>query len=438
MCAAACALALGLAAAGAARGANDEAQANSHDAAWLSAWVAHCQSIYTATSKTTGFVLEVGDSITHANPYAQWPRYGTHTASDDQALCSWVNASAWGSNNSDYTVLNGWWLAAADTNGNRGMTATSGVTTGEYLSGDGNGGTAMPALTNQHSAQSAVADGSTYSNNLNLTTVAAAFQNAQFAVLMLGSNDCDHGVDEGTFIGNIGQIVTILEGQHIVVILSTIPPNPSSGADTLRASYNTGLAGYAQSHGLPLIDFCAEVLARQPEPACFGTLIDAGDPHPTAYSPDGTTYNSASDPYADGGSSTTHTTGAAATEVGYLLRSWLTVQKLKEVQADVVNGAATTTGTATSTGTGTATATATGTSGSTGTATATGSDDVDRDLREHDGWRHGRGPPERRRLGSGRGRLRTQRRKRALLIGLCAALFRARRRQGDVTPPSPL
>jgi len=47
-------------------------------------------------------------------------------------------------------------------------------------------------------------------------------------------------------------------------------------------------------------------------------------------------YRADSDPYADGGDALTHTTGAAPLNVGYLLRSWLVVQKLKEVRAHVL------------------------------------------------------------------------------------------------------
>src|SRR5437773_890085 len=70
---------------------NDKQQANSYDDAWESAWVTHCRSILSGgTGKTAGFVLEVGDSITHANPYSQWPRYGSGKTSEDTTLCNWA------------------------------------------------------------------------------------------------------------------------------------------------------------------------------------------------------------------------------------------------------------------------------------------------------------------------------------------------------------
>src|SRR3989442_2195827 len=53
---------------------NDKTRANSYDDAWENAWVTHCRTIYSTSGKTSGFVLQVGDSITHSNPYSQWPR----------------------------------------------------------------------------------------------------------------------------------------------------------------------------------------------------------------------------------------------------------------------------------------------------------------------------------------------------------------------------
>jgi hypothetical protein len=116
------------------------------------------------------------------------------------------------------------------------------------------------------------------------------------------------------------------------VVLSTIPPHSSN--NTLAQQYNTQIRSYASSHGLPLIDFYAEILARQPVNYA-STLMVAGDVHPSG---DRAGYTVGSDPYANGGDPATHKTGAAAAEVGYLLRSWLSAQKLKEVRSFVVQG----------------------------------------------------------------------------------------------------
>ncbi|MBI3857471.1 MAG: hypothetical protein HY293_17445, partial [Planctomycetes bacterium] len=162
---------------------NDKTRANSYDDAWEANWKTHCQTVLGGGGgKTAGLVLQIGDSITHANPYSQWPRYGAGKTAEDNAVCVWSLATvAFPGTNSDPTSINGFYLAAADTSGNRGMTASGGLATDEFLSGNGNGGTAMPSDTNQTTARAKVADGSTYTANLHITTVANAFPNAQFA-----------------------------------------------------------------------------------------------------------------------------------------------------------------------------------------------------------------------------------------------------------------
>lgn len=310
---------------------NDKAQANGYDDAWEQAWVNHCRTVYTTTGKTTGFVLQVGDSITHSNPYSQWPRYGAGQTAEDQALVAWCMATSWGAGNSDTANKNGWYLAAADTSGTRGMTAASGISTDEYLSGNGNGGTAMPLTGNTATAQGYVADGATYTANLQIDTVAAAFADAQFAVLMLGTNDVTAGRLATDFIADLTALVDILEAANIVVILSTIPPY--QGQTATVDAYNVKIRAFAQSRGLPLIDYHAEIMARDATP--FDSLISNDGIHPSA-SAGG--YGAADDPYTPGGDPATHTTGTAALNSGYLLRSWLTVQKLKEVKDYVADG----------------------------------------------------------------------------------------------------
>jgi MYXO-CTERM domain-containing protein len=301
---------------------NDKTQANSYDDAWESAWVTHCRTIYSTSGKTAGFVLQVGDSITHANPYSQWPRSGSGKTAEDTSILTWCMSSSWNSgSNTDLTNKNGWYLAAADTSGQRGMTASGGLDTGEFLSGNGNGGNAMPA-----SPGSVVADGVNYVGNLNVAAVVAAFGDAQFAVLMLGTNDANGAMSTSTYSTNLASIVSALEGQNIVVVVSTVPPSTQFDV----TPYNAAIRSYAQTHGLPLIDYYAEILARQPV-NWSTTLISSDGIHPS-------TVNSAADPYTPGGDPTTWTTGDNCLNDGYLLRSWLTVQKLKEVKLYVADG----------------------------------------------------------------------------------------------------
>lgn len=307
---------------------NDKTRANSYDDAWEANWKAHCQSVLSgATGKTAGLVLQVGDSITHSNPYSQWPRYGAGKTAEDNAVCVWAMTTvAFPATNNDPTNTNGFYLAAADTSGNRGMTASSGIDTTEFVTGNGNGGTAMPADTNQSSAAAKVADGTTYTNNLNITTVANAFPNAQFAVLMLGTNDLGAGRATSAFIADLTTIIDALELKKIAVVLSTIPPRVSADA----TAYNAAIRSLAQSKSLPLIDLYAEILARRPGVTWQNTLIQGDGIHPSSV-------NSAADPYTPGGNAATHTTGDNCLSDGYLLRSWLTMQKLKEVKSYVID-----------------------------------------------------------------------------------------------------
>lgn len=312
---------------------NDAAQANSYDNPWEAAWVAHSRSLYRTTGKTAGFVLEIGDSITHSNPYSQWPRLGSGQTPEDAALLAWCRAASWGSGNADTSNKNGWYLAAADTSGSRGMTASSGIDASELLSGTGNGGAAMPAQTDPAAARALVADGASYPGNLQIATVAAAFEDAQFALLMIGTNDASAGRPAAAYAADFAALVDALEARNIVPILSTLPPHYN--AESLVLAYNAAIASLAQTRGLPLIDFHAEILARRPGTSWNGTLLNLDDVHPTA---SGAGYSSSSDPYTPGGNPASHTTGDACLNAGYLLRSWLAVQKLKEVKLYVADG----------------------------------------------------------------------------------------------------
>jgi hypothetical protein len=319
---------------------NNETQANSYDNAWKSAWVNHCRSIYTATGKTAGFVLEIGDSITWSTAYAEWPRQGTSSATsdspDDAAIFTWAMTTAWTGTSTDTTSKNGWFLSSENTTADRSVTAAGGITAVEYVSGTGNFGssTAMPTDSTQAAAATDLVNTSIV-YNLQINTVAAAFGDAQAAVVMLGTNDANQADGTTAYAAALTSIVGALEAQNIVVILSTIPP--STKVDV--TPYNAQIRGYAQSHGLPLIDFYEEILARQPT-NWSTTLISSDGIHPTGSGTgtSGTAWTSSSDPYAQGGNPATNATGEACTVVGYLLRSWLTVQKLKEVLSFVVQG----------------------------------------------------------------------------------------------------
>src|SRR6185503_3075407 len=169
---------------------------------------------------------------------------------------------------------NGLHLAMVDI-GPRSMTAAGGITTNQYRTGAGHGavGSDMPATTDTTTARSYLLD-TKYEGNLNIATVAAAFRNAQFAVVMLGTNDVGQGRPVGDFMTDLQVIVSTLEAEHIAVVLSTIPPHYDTvNKNPLVIQYNDAIRTYCKDHFLPLIDFYAEILARRPNTSWNGTLM---------------------------------------------------------------------------------------------------------------------------------------------------------------------
>src|SRR5687767_4379898 len=73
-----------------------------------------------------GVVLHIGDSITHANPYGQWARWGGGRTDADLAVLKWMHLGA-----DDDT--DGWYLARADLPAGRSYTAAGGLTMEQLL-----------------------------------------------------------------------------------------------------------------------------------------------------------------------------------------------------------------------------------------------------------------------------------------------------------------
>ena len=305
-------------------------RANSYDNGWESQWIAHARQVLSGAVKTDGFVLQIGDSITHSRAYGLWAASPTGATNSDLATIQWAHAQTWSPSEQDVNNRNGWYLAGADTTGWRGMTALSGVSIPELFLGCCNGGgSGMPASSSTAEAQSIVAN-PIYVSDLQIDTVIAAFSDAQFAVVMLGTNEPANAQN----LAYLTAILDKLEDQHIVPILSTIPPRAGAESDSTIA-FNSAIVQLAQSRALPLIDFYQEVLLRRPGTTWFGTLISTDGIHPTGANAD---YTANSNPYLPGGDPASQTTGDALLNVGYLLRTWLTVQKLAEVKQKVLNG----------------------------------------------------------------------------------------------------
>jgi len=262
----------------------DAARANSYDDAWESAWVAKIKTILSTPvsgiTKTGGKVLQVGDSMTYSFAYGDWARHKTGATASDLDTINWMHAGAFDS-------TDGWSLSSDGTTAMNNAGWDSGFVDNIFVTADLN--------------------------------------DAQFAVVMFNVNDL-------TFIkSRINEFIAA----GIVPVLSTIPPRTDPVFDTtLGEPYNEALRALAEELSLPLIDYSKEILLRRPNGSWENTLISNDGVHPSGgfngYSP-------ISDPYADGGDALTHTTGDAALNSGYLLRTWLTVQKMKEIKQKAVD-----------------------------------------------------------------------------------------------------
>jgi len=291
----------------------DIAKANGYDDAYqagMNGWIVAMRNVRksrpaSAPAATPGFCVFLGDSITYANPFGQWARNGAGKTAADTAVCNWMNVSNWGSgsNNSN----NGWYLAAWDVPGRNGsFTARSGITAAQYLAGN----YGLPSMDQMFTAGFTNPDGKQY-------------RDANIAVILLGTNDLG-GYSDVQLAANLGLMVDKLIANGIVPVLTTIPPRV--GQDAKVATFVTAVRNLAQTRKLPLIDYYQEIIRRRPGTTWQNTLISSDGVHPSG---NRAGYTTSSDVYANN--------GAALSEVGYLLRSWLTVQKIKEVKDLVID-----------------------------------------------------------------------------------------------------
>lgn len=254
-------------------------------------WSTAMQKVTARFTGTQGVVLHLGDSITYSNGYGQWARYGKGQTPSDKEALKWMHT---GDNND----LDGWYLAAFDVP-NRGgsYTAVSGMRLDQALAGGFHGIAPMAEIIKKY--------------------------NPQVAVMMLGTNDVSAGRPVLAFKADLEKAVKLILDNNTILVLSTIPPHPAKLAEAQE--YNKVIIETARQHKLPLIDFYGQILTRQPE-NWNGTLLGKNDVHPSANAGD---VGAASEP-----------TRENLAKVGYLLRGWLSVQKIKDVKAKAIDPAA--------------------------------------------------------------------------------------------------
>jgi len=253
-------------------------------------YTAPMRPIVAAFTGKRGVVLHVGDSITYSNPYGQWARNGAGKTDADKAVLKWMNLGK--DDDSD-----GWWLCRFDhPAGGRSHTACSGLRLDELLAGG-------------------------RKQMLPLEKMLDTYQ-PQVVVFMLGTNDASAQRKVESFEADFRKAVDIMLAKKAVPIVSTIPPHPSRTA--LAASYNAAIRKVAKEKGLPLIDYEKEILSRNADD-WNGTLLGKNDVHPTSAS--------------DGATAASAPTAENLKKSGYLLRGWLSVQKIAEVKEKVLDAA---------------------------------------------------------------------------------------------------
>ncbi len=252
-------------------------------------YAAAMKQVAVASHARPGVVIHIGDSITYANPYGGWARYGKgHTADDDAAL-KWMHTGA----NDD---TDGWHLAAVDLPGGRSNTACGGIRADEMLAGGKSNMPPLKELLDQY--------------------------RPQVAVVMLGTNDASAGRKLEAYRKDMETIVSLMLDRGIIPIVSTIPPHVHARA--LATRYNEALRQLARDRKLPLIDYEQEILKRRPDD-WDGTLLNKGDVHPTAT--------------LGGADQSSEPTAEHLRNSGYLLRGWLSVKKIEEVKRSVLGDA---------------------------------------------------------------------------------------------------
>ena len=235
-----------------------------------------------------GIVIHLGDSITYANQYSGWARGGKGKTPQEEAALKWMHCGA--DNETD-----GWYLARIDRPGNRSDTAVSGIRSYEYLEG---GKAGIPPLGD-----------------------VVKKYNPQIAVIMLGTNYINGGRTPAQYKADMTKIVDLVIANGTIPIVSTLPP--MKGKDDAVKAFNAVLAELVKEKKIPVIDFGGEVLKRRPTD-WLGTLISDDGVHPTGDH--------------GGASPGSEPTDENLKNSGYLLRGVLSVRKIAEVKAKVLDG----------------------------------------------------------------------------------------------------
>lgn len=232
-----------------------------------------------------GVVLHVGGSMTIANPYGTWARSGKGTTADDQAILKWMHTDK-----KDKT--DGWWLCRTEVVSYRAYTAESGLKSAMLFSGGKRG---LPTL----------------------ETMLEAYK-PRMVTIECGIYDVEDNVSLDEYRKNLGKALDLILANGGIPILNTIPPFKAQFEKT--KSFNDALRTLAKERGVPVLDLEREILTRRPDD-WFGALMRRI--HLTASEA--------------GGSPGAEPSVENLRKSGYLLRGYLTVQKIAEIKRRVLD-----------------------------------------------------------------------------------------------------
>lgn len=232
-----------------------------------------------------GVVIHVGGSMTIANPYGDWPRNGKGKTADDQAILKWMHTDR-----KDKT--DGWWLCRMEVVPYRAYTAESGLQSSMLLDGGKRG---LPPL----------------------EKLLAEYR-PRMVVLKVGIYDVEEKRSLEDYRKHMARAVDLILDQGALCLLTTIPPFQAQLERSKQ--FNEALRAIARERGMPLIDLEREILTRRPDD-WYNTLMKRI--HLTAREA--------------GGSTSAEPTPENLRQSGYLLRGWLTVQKIAEVKRRVLD-----------------------------------------------------------------------------------------------------
>jgi lysophospholipase L1-like esterase len=138
----------------------------------------------------------------------------------------------------------------------------------------------------------------------------------ELVIVMIGTNDTRPDGPPEDYGENLRKLMRLIMDAHCVPILNTIPPKRNQ-ADGVEKTNNI-IREVAAELKLPLVDYHAEILKRQPGEAWLGTLVSDDGVHPS------------------GGDVGNFSPGNLA-KCGYALRTWVNFLAVREIHFRILS-----------------------------------------------------------------------------------------------------